>query len=154
MGGFENNPSPQKHLLHHSLIFIFMFTGNAMYRTTRADLEIPSLRSRFSSLVFFFTERSGRPEKIVRPRQDNDDASLCPLKYFFSSYLYISHFWGPTPIFLLILLSYFSLLGGFSPALKISEMIVVEHQDNAILLNPIFILLFSFPFFSGKCIIC
>ena len=48
---------------HKSICFtiiayvIFIFTGNAMYRTTKADFEIPSLRSCSSSLVFFFTER-------------------------------------------------------------------------------------------------
>ena len=145
MGGFENNPSPQKHLLHHSLIFILIFTGNAMYRTTKADFEIPSLRSCSSSLVFFFTERRrlSVPVRITTTHHCvHSNISPHPI------YIYISHFWLLTRIFLL------SLLGVSSPALTISEMIVVETQDNAILLNPIFILLFSFPFFSGKCSIC
>ena len=44
----------------------------------------------FVSPLFFFTETDmSGPEKIVFVHQDNDDASLCWLQYFFSSYHYI-----------------------------------------------------------------
>ena len=59
-----------------------------------------------------------------------------------------SLFFVLTPIFLLVLASsHFSLLEGFlSLQLTISELLILgEHQDNAILPTPIFILVF-FPF--------